>query len=529
MSKSNSTESIKSVTKKAVSNYYIAFADTLSAQSLASLRSMAQKNRNPALVSEIRNGLGDTSDNTCSESGNLKTISLDFPTGVSIKTISAANLRKTCGRFKHNRSQSRFNSKSATSRNPHHSSKPGNDDPVPTPTPIALGIVPTTSISQSSEIIPRLEQTNITTTINNCPDDQCCEQSRTHAAISFNDSECQDTVIQAPFPQKRPSCEIDIGAVVAGRYEILSEISRGGHGIVYRARQLGIDRIVALKRLHSQNDKSITQRFLLEANIIRDLIHPNTIQLIDAGNDNNHLYIVMEYIEGQSLRDLLIQEKSLDILRTINIARQILKSLNEAHQRGIIHRDIKPSNIIIRSVIGENDFVKVLDFGIAKARYQNMPHLTQNGKLLGTPQYLAPELLFGDIATPAVDLFAIGLLLVEMLSGHSPLPKDAVEVVKLATSPDPIEIPEWIKQTEIGPVIQCALQKDPKQRYHSATEMLADLQRVEMRIHMHIHNKSPLTASRRLNRQDRYTKIKLALAAMVFILAANAFVYYLFL
>ena len=284
------------------------------------------------------------------------------------------------------------------------------------------------------------------------------------------------------------SREVDIGKVIGNRYEILSEISRGGFGIVYRARQIGLDRVVALKRLHAQNDCSNVKRFFLEANIIKDLVHPNTIQLIDAGMDDNHLYYVMEYIEGKSLRELIDIEHSLDPLRSLNIAKQILKSIHEAHERGIIHRDLKPSNILIRNIIGEQDFVKVLDFGIAKVQYRGMPRLTENGKILGTPQYLAPELLYGDEATHSTDLYSIALILVEMLTGKALLPKSPVSIVKLSTSPEPIPIPQWILQSPMGDMLRRALNKDPDFRYKNATDMIAYIQRIETGMHLDLQN-----------------------------------------
>ncbi|MBO4349958.1 MAG: serine/threonine protein kinase [Proteobacteria bacterium] len=286
------------------------------------------------------------------------------------------------------------------------------------------------------------------------------------------------------------SREVDIGKVIGNRYEILSEISRGGFGIVYRARQIGLDRVVALKRLHAQNDYSNVKRFFLEANIIKDLVHPNTIQLIDAGMDDNHLYYVMEYIEGKSLRELIDMEHSLDPLRSLNITKQILKSIHEAHERGIIHRDLKPSNILIRNIIGEQDFVKVLDFGIAKVHYKGMPRLTENGKIMGTPQYLAPELLYGDEATQSTDLFSIALILVEMLTGKALLPKSPVSIVKLSTSPEPIPIPQWILQSPMGDMLRRALNKDPDFRYRNAADMIADIQRVEACMRFDLQNTS---------------------------------------
>ncbi len=276
------------------------------------------------------------------------------------------------------------------------------------------------------------------------------------------------------------SAELALGHIVAGRYEILSEIARGGFGVVYRARQIGIDRIVALKRLKSQNEPDVVERFLLEANIIKNLIHPNTIQLIDAGNDEeNHLYIVMEYVEGRSLQAVLSTGEGINLPRALCITIQILKSLNEAHQRGIIHRDLKPSNILLRNVIGEHDFVKVLDFGIAKQNNALIRKLTLDGKILGTPQYIAPELYAGHAPTAASDIYAIGLILAHMLIGKSLVPNNAVDAVKWHLSEDVSKLPDWLNDTEIGAVIRKAICKEPENRYHNAEEMIFDLRRIE--------------------------------------------------
>ena len=275
------------------------------------------------------------------------------------------------------------------------------------------------------------------------------------------------------------SSELCIGHVVAHRYEILSEIARGGYGVVYRARQIGIDRVVALKRLKNQNDADVVKRFLLEANIIKNLIHPNTIQLIDAGNDeDNHLYIVMEYIEGRSLQTVLKQKEGMRLQRAVHITMQILKSLNEAHQRGIIHRDLKPSNILLREVIGEPDFVKVLDFGIAKQTRLPVPKLTMDGTILGTPQYIAPELFVGKPPSAASDIYAIGLMLAHMVIGKSLVPSDMMDAARWHHSSEEAELPAWVRDMEIGSIIQKAIRKKPEERYHSVVEMMSDLNKI---------------------------------------------------
>ena len=273
------------------------------------------------------------------------------------------------------------------------------------------------------------------------------------------------------------SSEVPIGHVVAHRYEILSEIARGGYGVVYRARQIGLDRIVALKRLKNQNNADVVKRFLREADIIKNLIHPNTIQLIDAGNDHdNHLYIVMEYIEGRSLQTILNKQEHVDVQRAIHITLQILKSLNEAHQRGIIHRDLKPSNILLREVIGEPDFVKVLDFGIAKQMHSEISKLTQAGTVLGTPQYIAPELFVGTPPSAASDIYAIGLILAHMVIGHSLVPSGMMEAINWHYSTNEVVLPPKLMRMGIGRIICRAIRKNPAERYQNVMEMMHALQ-----------------------------------------------------
>lgn len=285
------------------------------------------------------------------------------------------------------------------------------------------------------------------------------------------------------------SSEIMVGSVVDNRYEILAEIARGGFGIVYRARQLGLNRIVALKRLLSQADVSIVERFLLEADIIKDLIHPNTIHLIDAGTDNNHLYIVMEYINGESLSNILNKTRALSPLRAIHVTKQILKSINEAHQRGIVHRDLKPSNILIRNVIGEPDFVKVLDFGIAKVQSAGCKKLTRDGKIMGTPQYLAPEVFHTKHIGASADLFAVGLIMYEMVVGKPLLPQDIGELVRVSIDPKPYTLDGALAGTPMADFFKRALEKRPERRFLNAIEMIAALEALEKKMRVHTEQK----------------------------------------
>lgn len=413
-----------------------ALADTLTGNTICPF--IDQKYKNSGLVSALRRGIGDTSVSPIN-SIDEKTVSVDLPNGHACETPKTTLILSSATHEPN------------TQRHATHTLRKAN-------------------------IESDIHHTHSGNTLECKPDEGFDPQNSINLIQDMNLS---DTILD-PRQTKTPSREINVGSIVDSRYEVLSEISRGGHGVVYRARQIGLDRVVALKRLHAHQDKSITQRFFLEANIIKELVHPNTIQLYDAGIDDDHLYIVMEYIEGRSLHDLLREEKQLSIPRAVHITLQILKSINEAHQRGIIHRDLKPSNVILRNVIGEKDFIKVLDFGIAKAKTKSREKLTQAGKIMGTPQYIAPELYYGDEATPAADLFTIGLMLVEMVTGKCPMPKQPKEIIKIATQKDPIHIPEWVRQSEIGPIVERALQKNRYERYRSAEAMIEDLDRIDI-------------------------------------------------
>ncbi|MBO5753892.1 MAG: serine/threonine protein kinase [Proteobacteria bacterium] len=523
--------------------YELAIADTLPARPLRSLRDLAQKKQTDAVVSEIRRGLGDTADS-----------SLVFDSAVDDKTVSlvteCASGKKSGERTKVDSPQMVRESLQTTLPvlEPIDVETPSKNEPFSSTSSVDFkvkagaqwfGAVQKDAVSlRNSGSYPGLSKTVVKKadepqllatmelahmrTINLGPDG--CVPLERRDMISELETPIA-AVQKAGFKTSREaSHEINIGAVVAQRYEVLSEISRGGYGVVYRARQLGLDRIVALKRLRTQQDRSVMQRFLLEADIIKSLIHPNTIQLIDAGIDDNCQFIVMEYIEGQSLRTLLNHEGRLDVHRSIHIACQILKSVNEAHQKGIVHRDLKPSNIMLREVIGEHDFVKVLDFGIAKARHRTGMQLTQNGKIMGTPQYIAPELLWGEQARPRTDVFAVGLILAEMISGKAILPSDPIKAAHLATDKAPISLPSWLEASELGVVLHRALEKDPEKRYQTAQSMLSDLERVSARL---LLSSSGQRGKRASSRNSGFKPYQIMVMAALFVIANVLVVYHL--
>jgi len=210
------------------------------------------------------------------------------------------------------------------------------------------------------------------------------------------------------------------GDVVAGRYRVEALLGRGGFGVVYQAVQLNMGRGVALKVLLAEALAHVEgfARFRHEAELAQRLSHPNTVRLYDFGETEAGLpFTAWELLRGRPLDATLRAERTLSPPRVARIGAQVLKSLMEAHEIGIVHRDVKPSNLFLCEFTGETDFVKVLDFGIAKS-LSNGPGLTRDGAILGTPSYMAPEQVAGEEVTPATDLYALGLVMAEALAGR---------------------------------------------------------------------------------------------------------------
>ena len=270
---------------------------------------------------------------------------------------------------------------------------------------------------------------------------------------------------------------LPIYTLVNDQYEILGKLGEGGFSVVYRARQIKLDREIAIKMLLPwlADNESMIERFKHEAMLVKNLTHPNTVRVYDFGLFENTLFIAMELLEGDALENFLLQtEEGFSLERVWYMSHQILKSLSEAHSFGIIHRDLKPTNIFLCPIPGDMDFIKVMDFGISKtiADCRDNKRITEHGVVVGTPNYMAPEALSDDPCL-ASDIFSLGLLILEMLSGNMVNPStNAIEAVEFALSEDPILIPDWIRQGRFGPILEKALQKDPELRYANATEML---------------------------------------------------------
>ena len=219
-----------------------------------------------------------------------------------------------------------------------------------------------------------------------------------------------------------------VGVVVAGKYRIVKQLGEGGMGCVYLAeQQLGsTTRKVALKTLHKHlsHDPAIKARFDREAGTVAALEHPNTIQVYDFGAmEDGTLYLVMEFVQGRSVADILEKDGPMPPARVENILRQVCGSLAEAHGHGIVHRDLKPDNVVLCERAGQKDWVEVLDFGIAKRSSEHDPNeakLTQQGMVLGTPPYMSPEQFTGQPVDLRSDIYALGVMTYEMLVGKYP-------------------------------------------------------------------------------------------------------------
>ncbi|MER7361762.1 Stk1 family PASTA domain-containing Ser/Thr kinase [Nonomuraea wenchangensis] len=270
--------------------------------------------------------------------------------------------------------------------------------------------------------------------------------------------------------------------LLGGRYELDGVVGRGGMAEVYRARDIRLDRIVAIKTLRSDlaRDHTFQARFRREAQSAASLNHPAVVAVYDTGEDVTDgapvPYIVMEYVDGRTLRDLLRQDRRLLPERAVELVDGILRALDYSHRGGIVHRDIKPANVMITRA-GD---VKVMDFGIARAMADSAATMTQTAQVIGTAQYLSPEQARGERVDARSDIYSTGCLLYELLTGQPPFTGDSpVAIAYQHVREEPIppsqidpEIPAWADA-----IVLKSMAKDPAQRYQSAGEMRADIQR----------------------------------------------------
>ncbi len=269
-----------------------------------------------------------------------------------------------------------------------------------------------------------------------------------------------------------------VGKVLDGRYEMIARIGEGGMGVVYKARQASIDRILALKMLNQQmaQDPTWVQRFYNEAKACSRLQHPNTIRMYDFGQTaDGRLFMTMEFLDGISLR-AAINEGPLAPERVVKILIQCCASLAEAHSIGIIHRDIKPDNVFLLTMAGSPDYVKLLDFSVAKLLQEGGNNHTQAGVVFGTPQYMSPEQGRGLPLDARSDLYALGVLAYEMLTGNVPFHDDnPMTVIQMHLRSEVPPMPQSIPQS-VQQLVRRALEKDANRRFQSAGEMMLHAQ-----------------------------------------------------
>ena len=262
----------------------------------------------------------------------------------------------------------------------------------------------------------------------------------------------------------------DIGSVLGGRYRLVELLGQGGMATIYRARDAQLDRDVAVKLIRQEfgQDPDFLGRFRDEARAAASLNHPNIVSVFDFGEDVDGPYLVMELIDGQDLTSILRENGALPPRQAARVSAEVAKALHAAHVRGIVHRDVKPSNILV----GRDGRVKVADFGIARAVTE--AQVTVPGVTMGSVHYFSPEQARGEAATPASDIYALGIVLYESLTGQRPFSGDGAAAVALArlttTPPRPSALRPGIPP-ELDAIVQRAMALDPQQRYASAAAM----------------------------------------------------------
>src|SRR5579864_2572950 len=263
-----------------------------------------------------------------------------------------------------------------------------------------------------------------------------------------------------------------------GRYEVVAELGRGAMGVVYKARDPQIDRLVAVKTVslwgqNSDEEKEFRLRFMNEAQAAGRLHHPGIVSVFDVGEspENQDPYLVLEYVAGESLNRILSREKKLALPVALKLAEEIADALDYAHAQGVIHRDIKPANILVT----EAGHAKIADFGIAKL---NLAHFTIPGRVLGTPAYMAPEQLSGESVDGRSDLFSLGVILYAMVTGHSAFQgSSATTVCFKVANREPVAASAFdlTLPPQLDAVISRAIAKNPDERYQRGAEFAEDL------------------------------------------------------
>ena len=266
-----------------------------------------------------------------------------------------------------------------------------------------------------------------------------------------------------------------VGETIAGRYEVEELVGHGGMSSVYKARDVLLERHVALKILHEQysNDEDFVERFKREARSVAQLQHPNIVTVIDRGEEGGRQFIVFEYIEGENLKEHVVRKGRLDVREALEIADEVARGLAFAHGQGLIHRDVKPQNVLLNG----DGRAKVTDFGIA--RTLDVDGMTQTGTILGTSNYIAPEQASGHPVDAHSDVYALGAVLYELLAGEVPFPGESFVAVAMKHMHEPAPNLLDVRRDvplRVAAAVDRALEKDPEQRFPTMDAFAAELE-----------------------------------------------------
>ena len=269
-----------------------------------------------------------------------------------------------------------------------------------------------------------------------------------------------------------------IGRLISGRYRIEAVVGTGGMAVVYRALDLQENRIVAIKVLRPEyvSDMEFVRRFSREAEAAAKMSHENIVNLLDVGIEGEMRYIVMEYVDGQTLKEMIREEGRIHPDVALRMTIRILAAVDHAHRNGIVHRDIKPQNILV----DREGRVKVADFGIARLKTSQTTQLDPNGSAMGSVHYLSPEQARGEVVSEQSDLYSVGIVLYEMLTGHVPFDGETTVSVALkhvSEAPRSMRAGNSQISRALDEVVMRALCKDKERRYQTAAEMAADLRK----------------------------------------------------
>jgi len=330
---------------------------------------------------------------------------------------------------------------------------------------------------------------------------------------------------EIPVPTKTleaPKEELTTGSTFAGRYQIIEELGKGGMGKVYKANDTDIKEKVAIKLIKPEisTDKKTIERFQNELKFARKIRHKNVCQMYDLNREEGTHYITMEYVEGENLKNMIRMSGQLGIATAISLGKQICEGLAEAHKLGVIHRDLKPSNIMI----DREGRVRIMDFGIARSLKEK--GITGAGVMIGTPEYMSPEQVEGKETEQRSDIYSIGVILYEMVTGRVPFEGDTPFTIgmkhKGEVPKDPKELNAQIPE-DLSRVILTCLEKDKEKRYQSAGEVRSELTNIEKGIPTSeriVPERKPLT-SREITLQFSLRKLLIpALLVLVFAVSA---------